>query len=63
MTGSHFVADMVCTGAQQSSSHLDILFSDTGSHGTITMVMQSPQRPQPMTVTMNMTSVRKGPCP
>jgi len=63
ITGSHFVADMVCTGEQQSTSHFDITFSDASSRGTITMVMQSPQRPQPMTVTMSMTSVRKGACP
>jgi len=67
LTGSHFVADMVCTGEQQSMSHVDIMFSDAGSRGTITVVMRSPQRPQPvtmtMTMTMNMSSVRKGPCP
>ena len=63
MSGSHFVADMVCTGDQQVRSHFDLIFGDTSAHGTVTMVMQSPQRPQPMTVTLNMTSVRKGACP
>jgi hypothetical protein len=63
MNAGHFVADLVCTGEASSTAHMDFMFSDHSAEGTMTMVMKMPQMPQPMSMTMNVRSIRKGACP